>query len=182
MLLNGSRCAANLPLLRVPGGPKALPVVVQSVQPLTFATHWAGRTLLCPVDDCPLCLEQQPSARTCLVVSPHGTHDVRGYLLEVGSVTWFGLVTELESMELDPPSGALVEFLRGRKRGHLRAAALGREPSSVRPGLASARRLVQAVSCLYRLPQPLEVESVEDWAHRVQPAVRAAAAAAVHRE
>lgn len=154
-------------------------MVVQSERALLVGTHWFGRTLLCPSQDCPGCLQQQAAVRALVVVSPVAESEPQGYLLEVGGATWAGVLAGVEALDVGPIRGAVLELVRTRRRGHLRAVARDRRADLLRGPLGSERRLVQAAACLYRLPQPRDDEPAHDWGLRVQPAVRAAVAAAV---
>lgn len=168
----------SLPVLRVPAG-SVFEGVLASPKPLIVGQHWFGKPVLCPGEQCEACACQSPRAVAVFAVrllAKNGTQPL--CLVEAPESAFFHAEKRAVGHGGSVAAGMLVRLSRRKKRAGL-AIEFQMDGALPCSNPLSLEHLVQCLSVLYRLPRPAELESAEDWAVRVVPAVQTQVCAAI---
>lgn len=166
----------SLPLMRVQPGQRSL-VTIQSHQVIWLATHWVGKQVLCPGEDCELCQALSSRTHGYLVCAISDLGRERFVMLELTSGCWQRPLGILDCERRTTLSGTVVEVSRRRKRSPLHIDPCF-EYGKVHAAASTVTRQLNAIAVLFGVSIAAESESAEEWAKRVAPAVRSIALAA----
>lgn len=165
-----------LPVLRVEPS-QCFSVCIQSPRPLWVATHWKDRELLCAGPECSACSHLPRRVKAFLVgvlATDRGRHAVLLEVPQTSMAKLLGMLT-MEQWEFEP--GLVVEVRRAKPRSPLRLEPVG-PGGEVFPELRAEVRLMQAFACLFSLPLPADVDTIETWSPSLRGVVMARLAAA----
>lgn len=156
----------KLAILKVRPGERC-EVQVLCDQVFSWSVHWVGnRSYVCPVEDCPACVDWECRWNGWLLVRlVNNAHVKRRGLLELSATTYdrlFGLL-RMEGSSSWFGQGVLLE--RGSRRSPMVAEPVGILPTD---GIKVAKPqfVWDALATLYGLPAVQPGESVECWAVR----------------
>lgn len=134
-------------------------VVLHSAQFFELTTHWAGRSVLCPGEDCRLC--ETHSARGLFYTAVKWNSRVS--ILELGSVSAGHLEQTLKLFAGGMRAGLVVELSR-RNPKHPVKSEYVREAETL--GEVSLIDLARHVLALYKFPCPNVGENLEAYETR----------------
>lgn len=170
----------SLPIIKVRPG-AGVKVVLMGPEVLALPTHWVGRQLICPGEECPACDGQFPRVFHYLGAAFERAPGRWGLgLLELSDTTFSRMLAQFEVAGLKMERGEVVLLSRRYTKSPLVAQPQGmkQEPGSL---ALNVLMLVQALAVLYQLPPQSGSQTLQEWAESVKPALRSHLQAALRR-
>jgi len=159
----------GLRLLKVSVG-EVVRVSIQSPDVEVVGVHWFGRQVICGGGDCLACTYVPVRLVGFCVVQVDLGGSAQPALLEMTGGSWSRCRLLCEMEGLKTTQGLVVELRKPRSKSGIRV-----EPVSVdglvNPVLATAERLVDAISVLFSLPRRNVEETAAAWKDRVRASV-----------
>jgi hypothetical protein len=183
MVLFGSKVGPSvmsLPIIKVKPG-AGIDVVLMGPEVVALPTHWVGRQLVCPGDDCPACDSQFPRVFHYLGAAFERSPGKWGLgLLEMSDTTTGRLCAQMEVAGVFFKRGEVVRLSRRYTKSPLVAQPLNmtKEPGSLALNMLM---LVQALAVLYQLPPQSGSQTLQEWTESVKPVLRSHLQAALRR-
>ncbi len=164
---DGTRSAFSLSLLKVSAGGRC-DCVVQSSSPLWLDTHWVGRQILCPGEECPFCGNLPSRSQGYLVVTVDVAGETKPFLLEFTGTSALRFDERLRFFEIELKPGLEISLFRKSKRSPL-VMEPGAADRAFDPCLADDRRLLNAIAVIFGLPLCAAKSSRATWAVESMP-------------
>jgi len=170
----------SLPIIKVKPG-ATVSVVLLGPEVLSLPTHWVGRQLVCPGEECPACDGQFPRVFHYLGAAFERSPGRWGMgLLEMSDTTMGRAQAQFSALGVKWERGAGLLLSRRYTKSPLVAApqCCMREPGNL---VLNLLMLVQALAVLYQMPPQTGSQTLQEWSESVKPVLRSHLQAALRR-